>query len=467
VKRKISILISAVLILGFINPAIGANPKAGSSCSKVGKKQVYAGKTFTCVKKGKKNLWSKGVRVVAAPKPVATPTPTSEPVPVSVPVPTPSPTVTPESTPTPLPAPTPTPTPTEQEITFPEKLWSRAANGTFPIQKDTFEIPNILPTSWQDIYERRIGIAYSAWSQVSKNISSSASKVGSVEVFVGPNTIVTYPYYRQNMEYVSRAFPTARNVTKLKLFIFNFRDSKWADETFKRVYAFETQAFKDRHANAVAAICPETREVCFAQAFIDSNSEGVIMYGMTDKGSKEQLNQTFSEYARDSLGYVIGHEYMHTIQRVILGNRWYQRDYTPPSWFNEGSAVFIENAAPNLNSFDAYMRFRAVDSKLLYADCPYAFCLKLDEKLVVDYLSMSHYSKNWDNFPYAMKYEMSARIMEILVAVKGPDSLINLIETMATEKKFEQAFEIVYGINYETAKPIIARIIVDQFNNEK
>lgn len=289
--------------------------------------------------------------------------------------------------------------------------------------------------------------------------------MGNVEVFVGPNTIISYPDYRINMDLVSKAFPSARNVKTLKIFIFNFKDSGWADAKFKSIFSYETTAFKSRHAQAVAEICPEKREVCFAQAFVDSNLDGVIMYGTTDKGSREQQAQTYSEYARDSLGYVIGHEYMHTIQRVILGDRWYQRDFTPPSWFNEGSAVFIENAAPNYNSFENFMRFRAVDSKLLYSDCPYEYCVKIDENRIFDYLSLSHYDKNWDNFPYAMKYEMSARTVEILVALKGPDSLIRIVEVMASGKKFDEAFQIVYEINYDQARSIIAKIIADQFTN--
>ena len=119
----------------------------------------------------------------------------------------------------------------------------------------------------------------------------------------------------------------------------------------------------------------------------------------------------------------------------------------------------------NHQSFNGFMRFRTVDSKLLYSDCPYEYCVKANYERVLDFLSMSHSEKNWDNFPYAMKYEMSARTIEILVALKGPESLVELIENMATERTFEQAFEKVYGINYETAKPIIARIIADQFAN--
>jgi hypothetical protein len=82
--------------------------------------------------------------------------------------------------------------------------------------------------------------------------------------------------------------------------------------------------------------------------------------------------------------------------------------------------------------------------------------------LVRDFLSLTHYSTNWSTFAYPMKYQMSARIIETLVALNGPDSLTALYEYMATSKTFEEAFQHVYGITYESAKPILASIIVDQ-----
>ena len=62
---------------------------------------------------------------------------------------------------------------------------------------------------------------------------------------------------------------------------------------------------------------------------------------------------------------------------------------------------------------------------------------------------------------------MSARLMEVMVAPKDSDSLTALYEYMATEKSFEQAFEHVYGISYDQAKPILASIIVDQITAGK
>ncbi|MEN9517234.1 MAG: hypothetical protein RL733_991 [Actinomycetota bacterium] len=97
--RTISIGLSISLVVAI--PAIGA-VKTGDSCKKVGQTSISKGKTFTCIKSGKKKVWSKGVPV-KAPTPSPTPTPTPEP--------SPTPTPTPSSTPTPTPSPTPSPTP--------------------------------------------------------------------------------------------------------------------------------------------------------------------------------------------------------------------------------------------------------------------------------------------------------------------------------------------------------------------
>jgi len=347
-------------------------------------------------------------------------------------------------------------------LTMTEKLWSKGVNGVFPIESETFAIPTQVATTWQNAYANRDGIPYQAWSAISKNIATSQSKLGSVEILIGPNTIPNYADFKLRMDLVSKALPKAKNVSKLRIFAFNFKDADWADATFKRLYINETTEFKNRHANAVSVSCPKAREVCFQQAFVDSNLDGVIFIGMTDPGSREQLNQTFSEYARATLGVVIGHEYLHTIQRVILGDRWFLQSLASPSWFNEGMAVFMENAAANHSTFDSFMRFRSVDSKMLHPDCPYSFCVRIDKAQVESFLSIYNYSPSWPSVPQALKYEMSARLIEVLVALKGPDSLIDVYEQIASGKGFGQAFEIAYGISYEAAKPILATIVVDQ-----
>jgi hypothetical protein len=315
----------------------------------------------------------------------------------------------------------------------------------------------------------RDGIAHKAWEFVRQTITISPSKLGRVVIHQGPNTKSPFPDISSVMTIVSRAFPSAREVSNTNIFLYSFFDRQWAHEKYQVFYRDESQRFKNFNGNSVLDNCPVAREVCWAMAFTDSKSDGVMLLGVIDNGSRELQNQTFDGFARRDLGLVIAHEYFHTIQRKILGENWFQGQYTPPIWFNEGSAVFVENAVLNYRSFDDYMRFRLVDSKLAYPGCEEMSggCFKVDSETLNRFFKLSNYSNNWGDFPYGMRYEVSSRIIEILVALKGPDSLIKIYEEMAQNLAFDLAFEKVYGISYEAAVPVISKILVDQYANRK
>jgi hypothetical protein len=95
-KIRLLVLL-ALLPLVLTAPPSSAAVKAGSTCTKQGTKQISGGKSFTCIKQGKKFVWNKGVAVKKQTPAAATP-----------PVATPTPTPTPSATPTPTPAPAPT-----------------------------------------------------------------------------------------------------------------------------------------------------------------------------------------------------------------------------------------------------------------------------------------------------------------------------------------------------------------------
>lgn len=59
-KKLLGILVILALGIGAA-PSFAANPKAGSSCSKLGSTQVLGAKKFTCVAKGSKKVWNSGV----------------------------------------------------------------------------------------------------------------------------------------------------------------------------------------------------------------------------------------------------------------------------------------------------------------------------------------------------------------------------------------------------------------------
>ena len=98
-KRKSLLLAITFILVGVSIGAVNAAaPKTGAICTKLGMKLTYAGKTYTCIKSGKKLVWSKGV-VIVKPSPSASPSPSpsSSPEPKESPAaqPTPKPSITP------------------------------------------------------------------------------------------------------------------------------------------------------------------------------------------------------------------------------------------------------------------------------------------------------------------------------------------------------------------------------------
>ena len=72
--KKSLLAISMALVLSVVAaPGSSASVKAGAACKKAGQTNTVSGKKFTCVKKGSKLVWNKGVAVKRAPSVKATP----------------------------------------------------------------------------------------------------------------------------------------------------------------------------------------------------------------------------------------------------------------------------------------------------------------------------------------------------------------------------------------------------------
>jgi hypothetical protein len=82
IKRSLSLLLITALCVAVVPDASALTAKAGAKCTKVKATSVVKGKKYTCIKSGKKLIWSKGVVVKPAAKPSTKPTAIGGSVPV-------------------------------------------------------------------------------------------------------------------------------------------------------------------------------------------------------------------------------------------------------------------------------------------------------------------------------------------------------------------------------------------------
>ncbi len=154
-------------------PAFAA-VKAGASCPKAGKTSVSSGKTFTCVKSGRKLVWNKVVAVA--------------------------------KTESPTPAPIPSPTPKVEPLPA-------------------------APSSFADLVTNYKGISVAVWQDV-RNRLKVVAPVTKFEILTGPQT--TQPKDKPSVESLlanaSTLLSSFSQPKVTKVFYFNRSDVSWAQE---------------------------------------------------------------------------------------------------------------------------------------------------------------------------------------------------------------------------------------------
>ena len=196
-KNKTGVFALIVALLLSISTAIAApNPKSGASCAKKGLSKTYKGKQYTCIKSGKKLVWSKGVLIKSAsgntspstvfsptPSPSQSPTPQVSPSPAATPSPLPSPTITQSTTP----APSPSSSPTVTLLTVEERWNATGSNALVVYKKWASQFKGQTPSA-----EVRFILSDSLWPEVKTELRQRINKV---IVFFDPYFKPSLPIY--------------------------------------------------------------------------------------------------------------------------------------------------------------------------------------------------------------------------------------------------------------------------------
>ena len=360
----------------------------GSACKVLNQKTIYQNKSYTCIKSGKKLVWSKGILVI---KPTPAPTTIGDPVGAV--------------------GGTPTPTP------------------IYPAG----------PTSFDDLVENYKGIAYAAWSKSSGVIRSSTATSPAVKMITGPNTKLRIENPSTIFDLVARLYPGYSASKDFTILLFGYVDKDWAQAQLISLPPRDPTA--DGWINSSGCI---TLQTC---------NGGNMFTG--DKGPQLLVLTTEVTNNGHAPGMLEAHEYTHGVQQnqMKFPQPWPPNDTYPPVWLHEGGAEFSANAVINYQSFDNYSSFRRKNSSTIFNDS------NITSQWIQEYLGAN------PDLTWVRKYNqwtmfvMGAMFVEALVAIKGPESTMELWKLAGNGMKFPQAFEKVYGISFEKALPIISKAI--------
>ena len=400
-KRIVFGVIAAVTLSVIVTAPSTAALKAGSTCKKAGLTTVDSGRKYTCVKQGKKFVWDKGVVVKAAPAKV----------------------------PAPLPTPTPSAAPTPSQSSTPEP--------PKPSSSPTFVEP-VRAKSFDDVLQNSEGLTYWAWKLAQERKSNSGKVQVEFIIDVGPNTQLNFPNPRQVLQETADFYSKFEQVKKFHAVFFNYADLNWAIELDKK-YSSNPRPDEVRRSCSSEELCNG------GNAYVDGNLNGFTYIASSPKFASEIIRKN---------GVLESHEYFHTIQVLPLMAAQATGKQTAwmPDWIREGSAEWLSTAM-YFSDYSSLMMYQISRSEAdLYSK---RYSPTDISKILSTNTGIS--DNGW------LAYNVGGKAVEILVVLKGVDSILELYVEGSKGVPFEQAFEKIYGISWEKAKPILSAVISKKY----
>ena len=408
--RKGVFSLSLLLILSLIPAHSATPPKAGSICSKQGLTKTYQGKKYTCIKTGKKFVWSKGI-IAKAEEPVVAPTAT----PVATPTPTPTPVATPTPTPTPIP--------------------------TAPAQP--ISLDNLDP-----VWTSKI-----AYLNVQKFAMSQNAPIVKSELILSP-TVQERPYktYTQGLIEITKTLAPIFKNPDFSIVLFTELDSEWIDQTQRSLMGnYLNNPSEQLQSNRLK------QSGCNIGGFYLPN---IILFCV-----KKEMELDKSTTSRFSAAHLFPHEYFHLAQFTspeasslpILGTSESSKGRFKACWMDEGFATFYGFALGG-STIDPTGEIRiAFLNELTYS---YDFrrnqqigtirkLLLLNDSSVVTNL-YKEVENTLENCPDVQNaYFLGELAAEALVASYGYETMNRFQIVSGQSGNWKLAFEEVFGIKLE------------------
>ena len=279
--------------------------------------------------------------------------------------------------------------------------------------------------SFQDAVTRYKDIKYWAWKRAAIEVEKNTSSESILNVLVGPNSKECSDAGTRAIRAMQKLYSESQLPVKSTLIYAAKEDNTWTK-------------------SAINGSFPDSNPP--QDAFgVNTKSEAFILHS-------DYCN---SKDVMAISGAAIAHGYTHSLQKIqYLESKENWGNF--PRWLIEGGATFSENFIQYGKDYKTWITnpgFHNWDLKQydnnFYRD-------------FYDYKLQSDGKYTWvhtDQWPNQRVYDVGSYACEVLIAIKGPSSIIRLNSEFAKSGNFEKSFEIVYGLSWKEALPLLASAV--------
>ena len=293
--------------------------------------------------------------------------------------------------------------------------------------------------------------AWNDYQRISKENDIFENDSFEIIINIGPSTNL---YFQDNEKYIQKGISFWQNFNlpeKYYGFFYNYGDLDWATSELT------TTGFEGGMARAPCrdGICSGANSGIYQRP----PHFGVGVFGIHSGDSVDN--------------YRYGPLHIHEVTHSVVASQWIGNARNPqqsandatPCWLNEGIA-HAAGISLGVKTYEEYLDMRSSQVRARHIQVPFN---DYSASTVLDYYNKSIPGDCIKNPDYVLGYSIGYLTVEAMNAMSGADSAMHMYSVMGSGKDFEEAFEMIYELSWNDAKPIFAEyvsmVITNLFNS--
>ena len=293
--------------------------------------------------------------------------------------------------------------------------------------------------------------AWNDYQRISKENDIFENDSFEIIINIGPSTDL---YFQDNEKYIQKGISFWQNFNlpeKYYGFFYNYGDLDWATSELT------TTGFEGGMARAPCrdGICSGANSGIYQRP----PHFGVGVFGIHSGDSVDN--------------YRYGPLHIHEVTHSVVASQWIGNARNPqqsandatPCWLNEGIA-HAAGISLGVETYEEYLDMRSSQVRARHIQVPFN---DYTASIVLDYYNKSIPGDCIKNPDYVLGYSIGYLTVEAMNAMSGADSAMHVYSVMGSGKDFEEAFEMIYELSWNDAKPIFAEyvsmVITNLFNS--
>ena len=293
--------------------------------------------------------------------------------------------------------------------------------------------------------------AWNDYQRISKENNIFVNDSFEIIINIGPSTDL---YFQDNEKYIQKGISFWQNFNlpeKYYGFFYNYGDLDWATSELT------TTGFEGGMARAPCrdGICSGANSGIYQRP----PHFGVGVFGIHSGDSVDN--------------YRYGPLHIHEVTHSVVASQWIGNARNPqqsandatPCWLNEGIA-HAAGISLGVETYEEYLDMRSSQVRARHIQVPFN---DYSASTVLDYYNKSIPGDCIKNPDYVLGYSIGYLTVEAMNAMSGADSAMHMYSVMGSGKDFEEAFEMIYELSWNDAKPIFAEyvsmVITNLFNS--